>query len=265
MPERGAAIPSAANLFDERPLTSGRNTGGRRPPDVVPEGGGEKSRSTAVVALAHAGRHAEVVELFCRMQREEVLVSRFVLPSVFRACAGLRDFRMLRAAHGLVIKCALRQHVVVGTALVDGYVDFGLLDDARKAFDDISEVNVVSWSVIIGGYARSSRWDEVWDAFCAMQRDGVLPNVSVLVMAVQACGALGCLVRGKQIHRMAVVLGFERNGTVWNCLVDIYGKSAATWTVPGGYLTQQSAGIKRVGIQSSLAMSVSVFAKRRWT
>jgi pentatricopeptide repeat protein len=43
-------------------------------------------------------------------------------------------------------------------------------------------------------------------------------------MAIQACGALGCLVRGKQMHTMAVVLGFERNATVWNCLIDMYGK-----------------------------------------
>ncbi|KAL6635089.1 hypothetical protein ACP70R_027760 [Stipagrostis hirtigluma subsp. patula] len=225
MPERSTAIPapSAGNLFDEEPLTIDRITGGRRPHDGAPEGG-EKSRSAAVVALAHAGKHAEVVKLFCRMQGEGLPVSRFVLPSVFRACVGLRDSRLLRAVHGLVIKCVLCQHVVVGTALVNAYVDFGSVDDARKAFDEISEANVVSWSVIIGGYARSSRWGEVWEAFCAMQRSGVLPNVSVLVMAVQASGALGCLIRGKQTHTMAVVLGFERNATAWNCLIDMYGK-----------------------------------------
>ncbi|KAL6911453.1 hypothetical protein ACP4OV_000258 [Aristida adscensionis] len=223
MPDGSPAIPGAANLLDERPLTAGGIAGGRRPPDGAPKGG-EKSRSAVVVALAHAGRHAEVVELFCRMQRYGVPVSRFVLPSVFRACAALRDCGLLRAVHGLVIKCALCQHVVVGTALVDGYVDFGLVDDAGKAFDEISEANVVSWSVIIGGYARSSWWGEAWDAFLAMQHSGVLPNVSVLVMAIQACGALGCLVRGKQVHTMAIVLGFERNATVWNCLIDMYGK-----------------------------------------
>jgi pentatricopeptide repeat protein len=114
--------------------------------------------------------------------------------------------------------------VVVGTALAAAYIDFGLVDDASKVFNDISQPNVVSWSVIIGGYARSSQWDKAWDAFSAMQCSGLLPNVSVLVMAIQACGALGCLVRGKQMHTIAVVLGFGRNATVWNCLIDMYGK-----------------------------------------
>jgi pentatricopeptide repeat protein len=220
MPERST---SAADLFDETPRPRGKGAGRGESSDGAPKIA-EKSGSATVVALAHAGRHVEVVQLFCRMQTEGVPVSRFVLPSVFRACASLWDSRMHRIVHGLAIKCGLCQHVVVGTALVDGYVDFGLLDDARKAFDGISEPNVVSWSVIIGSYARSSRWDKVWDGFRAMQRTGVLPNVSVIVMAIQACGALGSLVRGKQMHTIATVLGFERNSTVWNCLIDMYGK-----------------------------------------
>nr|CAB3447861.1 unnamed protein product [Digitaria exilis] len=220
MPERSVATAPGArsSLLDER-----RKGAEERNRSGAPKGG-EKSRSAAVVALAHGGRHAEVVEHFLWTRREGVPVSRFVLPSVFRACVGLRDSSMLRAVHGLVIRCSLCQHVVVGTALVDAYVDFGLLDDAAKVFEDISEPNVVSWSVIIGGYARSSRWEKTWDAFMAMQHSGVLPNVSVLVMAIQASGALGCLVRGKQIHAMAVVLGFGMNATVWNCLIDMYSK-----------------------------------------
>ncbi|CAN6274535.1 unnamed protein product [Urochloa humidicola] len=217
-----ATVPGAANLLDERPRT--RRKGAEEQNRSRTPKSGEKSRSAAVVALAHVGRHAEVVEHFHRMRMEGVPVSRFVLPSVFRACVGLRDSRMLRAVHTLVIKCSLCQHVVVGTALVDAYVGFGFLDDARKVFDEIREPNAVSWSVIIGGYARSSRWAEVWAAFSAMQHSGVLPNVSVLVMAIQASGALGCQVRGKQMHAIAVVLGFGMNAAVWNCLIDMYGK-----------------------------------------
>ncbi|CAD6249584.1 unnamed protein product [Miscanthus lutarioriparius] len=220
MPERSTMkISSAGNLLDERLRTGGQRASGRDPHE-----GGRKSESAAFVALAHAGRHGEVIELFRSMRREGVPVSRFVLPSVFRACAALWDIRMLRAVHGLVINCSLCQHVVVGTALAAAYIDLGLVDDASKVFSDIRQPNAVSWSVIIGGYARSSQWDKAWDAFSAMQCSGLLPNVSVLVMAIQACGALGCLVRGKQMHTMAVVLGFERNATVWNCLIDIYGK-----------------------------------------
>ncbi|KAG2661362.1 hypothetical protein PVAP13_1KG501700 [Panicum virgatum] len=224
MPDRSVAtVPGAGNLLDERPRTKGKGAEERNR-SGAPKGG-EKSRSGAVVALAHAGKHEEVVEHFRRMRRKGVPVSRFVFPSVFRACAGLRDSRMLRAVHGLVIKCSLCQHVVVGTSLVDAYIDFGLLDDAKKVFNEIREPNVVSWSVIIGGYSRSSQWYEAWVAFSAMQHSGVLPNVSVLVMAIQASGALRCLVRGKQMHAMAVVLGFGMNATVWNCLIDMYGKS----------------------------------------
>jgi pentatricopeptide repeat protein len=209
MQEGGVVASTAGPLFDEMP----------RPRS------GEKTASAAILALAHASKHAEVAELFCRLQMDGVPVSKFMLPSVLKACARLRDSRMLRAVHVLVVKCALCRHVVVGTALVSAYVDSGLMDDAGKAFAEMDdEANMVSWSVIIGGYVRSCRWDEAWDAFSAMQRAGVLPVDSVLVMAIQACSALLCLVRGKQVHALAVSLGFERSATVWNCLIDMYGK-----------------------------------------
>ncbi|KAJ1280931.1 hypothetical protein BS78_04G269900 [Paspalum vaginatum] len=223
MPERSISTgPGAADLLDERQRTKSKDAEEQNRSGA--DKGGEKSRSAVVVALAHASRHSEVVEHFRRTRREGVPVSRFVLPSVFRACAGLWDITMLRAVHALVIKCSLCQHVVVGTALVDAYVDFGFLDDARKVFDEIREPNAASWSVVIGAYVRSSQWDKALDAFSAMQCSGVLPNVSVLVMAVQACGALGSLVQGKQVHTMAAVLGFESNARVQNCLIDMYGK-----------------------------------------
>lgn len=215
-----------ADLFGGMPRTSGNGASERAQPGEARRsgGGGEKSASSAIVALAHASRHAEVIDLFCRMHKDGVPVSKFVLPSVLKACPRLQDSRMLRAVHVLVIKCALCQHVIVGTALVGAYVDFGLMDDAWKAFDEIEEANMVSWSVIIGGYVRYCRWGEAWDAFSAMRRAGVLPTDSVLVMAIQACGALLCLDRGKQLHALAVALGFVRNTTVWNCLIDMYGK-----------------------------------------
>ncbi|WVZ73765.1 hypothetical protein U9M48_022041 [Paspalum notatum var. saurae] len=223
MPEKSiSTVPGAADLIDEKHRT--KSKGAEEQNRSRADKGGEKSRSAVVVALAHASRHSEVVEHFRRMRREGVPVSRFVLPSVFTACAELGDITMLRAVHALVIKCSLCQHVVVGTALVDANVDFGFLDDARKVFDEIREPNVASWSVIIGAYVRSSQWDKALDAFSAMWCSGVLPNVSVLVMAVQACGALGCLVQGKQVHTMAAVLGFESNARVQNCLIDMYGK-----------------------------------------
>ncbi|VAI60579.1 pentatricopeptide repeat-containing protein At2g13600-like [Triticum dicoccoides] len=225
MQERSVATSdTAGNLFDEMLRPSGEGASVRGLPRRAAPRSGEKSASSAILALAHASRHAEVLELFCRMRRDGLPVSRFMLPSVLKACARLQDSRMLRAAHVVVIKCALCQHVVVGTALVSAYVDFGLMDDARNAFAEMDEANMVSWSVVIGGYVRSCRWDEAWDAFSAMQRAGVPPVDSVLVMAIQACSALLCLVRGKQLHALAVALGFERNTTVWNCLIDMYGK-----------------------------------------
>ncbi|KAM0879670.1 hypothetical protein ACQ4PT_034089 [Festuca glaucescens] len=185
---------TAGPLFDEMPRPrSGMGASHGRAPRS-----GEKTASAAILALAHASKHAEVAELFCRLQMDGVPISKFMLPSVLKACARLRDSRMLRAMHVLVIKCALCQHVVVGTALVSAYIDFGLMDDAGKAFAEMDEPNMVSWSVIIGGYVHSCRWDEAWDAFSAMQR--------------------------AEMHALAVSLGFERNTTVWNCLIDMYSK-----------------------------------------
>uniref|UniRef100_A0A804MJR2 Pentatricopeptide repeat-containing protein n=1 Tax=Zea mays TaxID=4577 RepID=A0A804MJR2_MAIZE len=82
----------------------------------------------------------------------------FVFTFVLKACAGLGWHRAGAQLHALVVQKGFEFHAYVHTALINVYVMSRCLVEARKVFDEMLVKNVVSWNVMITGFAG---WDEV--------------------------------------------------------------------------------------------------------
>lgn len=53
-----------------------------------------------------------------------------------------------------------QRNIVAESAMIDGYVKAGRVDEARKVFDEIYEGNVYSWTSLISGYFKARQVDE---------------------------------------------------------------------------------------------------------
>ncbi|GLJ11945.1 hypothetical protein SUGI_0180720 [Cryptomeria japonica] len=84
----------------------------------------------------------------------------------------------------------------IGTKMVTVYVKLGSLSDARHVFDEIPERNLVSWTAMIGGYARYGSGEEALELFYRMKRLGLKPNEITFASILPACSKLGALERG---------------------------------------------------------------------
>ncbi|KAI9124891.1 hypothetical protein K1719_004218 [Acacia pycnantha] len=66
--------------------------------------------------------------------------------------------------HGGVVKFGIFSNVY--TALVDMYAKFGFMDSACKVFDEMVEINQVSWTaLVVVGYARCGDMNEARNLF----------------------------------------------------------------------------------------------------
>lgn len=74
-----------------------------------------------------------------------------------------------------------------GNSLVNMYAKCGCLDDADRAFSEIPERGIVSWSAMIGGHAQHGRGKGALQLFHQMLQDGILPNHVTLVSVLCAC------------------------------------------------------------------------------
>jgi len=62
------------------------------------------------------------------------------------------------------------------------------------------QLEVVTWSAVIAGYAQRGHGYESLDVFRQMRVCGSDPNVVTLVSLLSGCASVGALLHGKEIH-----------------------------------------------------------------
>ncbi|KAL9237898.1 hypothetical protein vseg_012393 [Gypsophila vaccaria] len=181
----------------------------------------------------------------------------FTYSFLVKSSAKMRDRFLGLQFHGFVIRLGFGCHVYVQTALLNMYVDFGVLGDAYTVFDEMPERNSVTWNVLISGLVKWGlvqeavcffrempeknvvSWTAMIDGFTSVKdyrgafdvfremisRGGIMPTeVSLLAIskAITGFGDLNCC---QSIHAYSEKCGYNVSYIqVANCLIDTYAK-----------------------------------------
>lgn len=195
------------------------------------------------------------LHLFKNMFSSAFSPSNYTLSFVLKACADVKEVNVGFMCHCLVVKLGWQNYdfvlnglvhlygvcdclvycrrlfdesdtkdVVTWTAVINGYVSVGRVEEARKLFDVMPNKNNVSWSVMINGYVKGGLFQEGLDLFNEMLRCGFRPNHAGVVAALSACGFLGALDQGRWIHAYVDKKKMELDGILGTALVDMYAK-----------------------------------------
>ncbi|KAI5083686.1 hypothetical protein GOP47_0003429, partial [Adiantum capillus-veneris] len=152
------------------------------------------------------------------------LVDSFI--ASLRSCARNKDLvRGTNIHHNLVQMQLLEE---CSDALVTMYAKCGELGKAKALFDMHKSKDVITWTALIGGYARAGQGQSALDCLEQMQHQGLLPDAITYVSALKACAVLKNVDKGKQIHDEIARQGFLHNSMVLGgALVDMYAKCGA--------------------------------------
>ncbi|KAK3154651.1 hypothetical protein QOZ80_2BG0193370 [Eleusine coracana subsp. coracana] len=257
---------------------------------------------SAYVSASTFPAHArDALALFlCMLRRGRPPPNEFVYPLALRAACTV-GVRLVRSIHCHTCRSGFYGYDVIRTSLLDGYSRYGMMDDARKLFDGLTERNVVSWTALVSGYARAGKVGNAivlfeqmperdvaaWNAVIAgcaqnglfvqavgiferMVAEGFRPNGTTVCCVLSACGHLGMLNIGKVIHGYAwrTCVGFS--STVVNGLIDMYGKcgnvKGARWIfdeVSDRDLTSWNSLINCLAIHGHSKHAITVFDAMR--
>lgn len=113
-------------------------------------------------------------------------------------------------------------------AMIAGYARSG---DSNRAYALLSRMtkgglvpDLVTWNAIISGFAQSQEAFEAIKLFKAMLVSGIKPNLVTITGLIPACGLLGSVERGREIHGLIYRMGFDINVFVASALIDMYSK-----------------------------------------
>ncbi|CAN6675859.1 unnamed protein product [Malus baccata var. baccata] len=170
------------------------------------------------------GSFSEALDAFVEMQESKVEPNSVTLMCVLRSCIRLGLHREGSSVHCFAIRNGVDPDLdFLGSALFELYSEIGGLSYCQKVINTIGGRNVVSWNTIISGYCQKGLLREALVLFVQMQTQGLMPDSFSMSSALSACGKVGSLELGHQIHGHIIKRGYL-DEFVLNSLIDMYSK-----------------------------------------
>ncbi|XP_010250083.1 PREDICTED: pentatricopeptide repeat-containing protein At4g21065-like [Nelumbo nucifera] len=177
----------------------------------------------AYAQTSHAKHNA--ISSYSLMLHHAIPPNKFTFPFLLKACAGLLDLNLGKQVHGSVAKFGFDTDLYVQNTMVHMYACcVGGIEFARKVFDEMPKTSHVSWSAMIGGYARLGRSNNAIGLFRKMQIAGVKPDEVTMVSVLSACVDLGALELGKWLEFYIEREGVLKTVELCNALIDMFAK-----------------------------------------
>ncbi|GJW66419.1 pentatricopeptide repeat-containing protein [Tanacetum coccineum] len=124
--------------------------------------------TSLISAYAQTGQGEEAIKLYLKMQDLELKPDSFLCSSLINTAASLSAYEQGKQIHVHTLKFGLLSDVFTANSLVNMYARCGNIDDANRAFSEVPEKGIVSWSAMIGGLAQHGHGKEALSLFDEM-------------------------------------------------------------------------------------------------
>lgn len=180
--------------------------------------------TSLIAGYADLGHGGAALSNLYQMQAKGLSPDAVTYVCCLKACCSTGSISDGRVLHSEVVKEGFEGDLFISNSLMDLYVKCGCLSEACDVFRELPIQDTISWTVLINAHVEEGLSEEALIIFKEMQSKGVSPNAATLVCSLKACGSIGDISRGHQIHYEVVVGGFEKDSLVGSTLVSMYAK-----------------------------------------
>ncbi|KAJ8442106.1 hypothetical protein Cgig2_007944 [Carnegiea gigantea] len=183
------------------------------------------SWTSIIAACAQSeGYEKEALELYINMIEGPVQPNDFTLASVLKACAALCDPLIGGQVHCHAVKLGLAWDDFVGNSVISMYSQTRRVEQARKAFDLLSEKNLVSYNTLLDGYARNLDPNAAFELVHELENTEREVDAFTFTSLLGAAASICSVSKGEQIHGRIMRMGFKSNLHIWNALISMYSR-----------------------------------------
>ncbi len=200
------SVESARQVFDQMP---NRN--------VV-------SWNAMIGGYAAHGQCEEAFGIFNQMHHQGVKPDIITFLNIVKSCCSPKALEQGKWVHAEIMKAGFEFDVRIQTALVRMYSKCGSIEDAWQVFNRMRSRNVISWTAMIEGYVEHGLCEEALGVFHQMQQEPVKPDRILFTCIVSACTSPVALEQGKQVHAYITSCGFESDVHVGPALITMYAQ-----------------------------------------
>ncbi|KAH7295754.1 hypothetical protein KP509_27G064200 [Ceratopteris richardii] len=201
----------------------------------------------------------EALALFEQMRSEGIPINDVTVSCSLKACGSIGALNNgIKIHNDIEQNGMLKTSQLVCNTLIDMYSKCGMIGKAHYFFDKLCIRDVVTWTVLLTGYAQTGAIDQVFHLYNAMCQQGFKPNSITFLSILTACSHAGLLEEG-QIFYDIMTRKYEIFPTAEHdtCVVDLLSRA--------GQLEKAVLLMKEMPSYPNLALWLTVLgACRKW-
>lgn len=180
------------------------------------------SWTSLMVNSANSGLFYKVVDLYQRMRRERTSCNKNTFTTVISSCGALDDEFLVHQVLGHVTKSGLQSDVSVANSLISVFGDFNRVEVASHIFNNMKELDTISWNSILAAFAHNGLSEESVRYFHLMRLNHGKLDESTLSTVLSVCDCVDNLSWGRGIHGFLFKLGLDYDICLSNTLLSMY-------------------------------------------
>ncbi|KAG6671679.1 hypothetical protein I3842_16G016200 [Carya illinoinensis] len=199
----------------------------------------------------------QAVKYFGLLRNCGVFPNEFTYAIILSACARLVGVKYGRQVHCCVVKTGFESITFCEGALIDMYAKCNSVSDARKIFDGAVDLDTVSWTAMISGYVQVGLPEEALEVFEEMQKSCRVPDQVAFVTVISACVNLRRLDDAREMFAKMP----NPNVIAWNVMISGHAQNGYYMEAITYFLKMRKAGVKST--RSTLGSILSAIASLR--
>ncbi|KAI3810156.1 hypothetical protein L1987_19766 [Smallanthus sonchifolius] len=184
------------------------------------------SWSAMVTGYTRSGMHTEALVVFQEMIASKTPVNESTLVSALSACGHSGALDQGRWIHVYINRKGDNISVNLGTSIIDMYARCGCIEFGYQVFKSMPEKDVVTWGVIIHGFATHGSAEKCFQLLDEMVSQGTQPNKVIFVAILTACSHAGLVDLGRlYFSQMSSLYNIRPSVQHYGCMVDLLSRA----------------------------------------
>ncbi|CAI0440476.1 unnamed protein product [Linum tenue] len=183
------------------------------------------SWNSILTGFSQSGLSEDALKFFKHM-RSLLDTDHYSFSAALRSCSDLATLQLGQQIHALTVKSGLQSNNFVASALIFMYSKCGMLEDAKKSFDETTKDVSITWNSILFAYAQHGQANVALDLFSEMRERKVKLDHISFVAVLTACSHIGLVDQGRHfLKTMASDYGIPLRMEHYACAIDLLGRA----------------------------------------
>ncbi|URE00542.1 PPR repeat, partial [Musa troglodytarum] len=183
------------------------------------------SWTSLICGYASQEQFRDALDVFCHVYHDGTMLDDVLLACVLSIAAASESQKLGIQFHTVVLKYGFGQNNCINHALMAMYTKCMSMPDALKVFQHIGEDhNLLSWTILISGYAKCGSSMEALNTFYQMNKEDIIADSVACIGALMGCTDLQAVDQGEQIHAFLIKSGSEMDVKVQTALLSLYSE-----------------------------------------